>query len=79
MPDARPYSVSLARAIISSSLLNGTTPTTGPKISSRMKRMSLLASVITVGSKYQPRASSPSCGLRPPAAILAPSRTPEAT
>ena len=51
MPDASPYTVSLATGSRSLSRLNGIAVTTGPKISSRTTRMFGLVSTSTVGSR----------------------------
>src|ERR1700733_6542040 len=53
-PAARPYTVSLAIAIASSSSSNGMTDRTGPKISSCAIRIWLLTPVKIVGSTNQP-------------------------
>src|SRR5262249_20737486 len=57
---ARPYSVSLAIRIASSSSANGITDSTGPKISSRAMLMSFDTSVNSVGVMKLPAARSPS-------------------
>ena len=53
--------------------LTSMTAVTGPKISSCATRMFGFTSMRTVGSWKKPLASAPSVGMRPPAAIVAPS------
>ena len=60
-PD-RPYGVALARRSASSSVSNGMTDTTGPKISSRAIRMSFDTPSKTVGIRYAPPARAGSSG-----------------
>ena len=72
-PPPRPYKLSLACSITSSSLWNLITTATGPKISSRATRISFVASTISVGLMKQPLPSSPSVTRTPPAAMRAPS------
>ena len=72
---ARPYSVSLAIRIASSSSANGITDSTGPKISSRAMLMSFDTSVNSVGATKLPAASSPSLRV-PPQTSRAPSALP---
>ena len=72
---ARPYSVSLAIRIASSSSVNGITDSTGPKISSRAMVMSLDTSANRVGVTKFPAASSPSPRV-PPQTSRAPSAWP---
>src|ERR1700733_15273649 len=67
---ARPYRVSLASAIASSSLSNGITASTGPNTSSHATVMVGLTPVSTVGWTKNPPSVSPP---RPPAATVAPS------
>src|SRR5580698_4863852 len=72
---ASPYSVSLAMRTASSTSRKPMSAATGPKISSRARRMSLRTSVNTVGStKYPALSNRP-----PPRAISAPSLTPSDT
>ena len=55
----RPNSESFASRIASSSESTGTIGTTGPKISSRMIRMSCVTSVRTVGANHGPSSTGP--------------------
>jgi hypothetical protein len=55
-PD-RPYSVSLAIDTASASSSNGSTATTGPKISSRQIRCSVDSASMTVGGTQKPAPS----------------------
>ena len=72
-PD-KPYGLSLAMRIASSSFLYGISAVTGPKISSRATAMSLLTLVSRVGSTYQPFGRC--AGRPPPVATVAPSARP---
>ena len=74
-PD-RPYGVALARRSASSSVSNGMTETTGPKISSFAIRMSFDTPSKTVGRRYAPSARAGSSGAPPPTTIVAPSAWP---
>ena len=64
----------LFSTLIASSMLDTSiTDVTGPKISSCATRMFGFTSTSTVGSWKNPFASAPSVGMRPPAAMVAPS------
>ena len=77
-PADRPYSLSFAIATASSSSRWVSTTSTGPKISSRAMRMSLVAPVRIVGATQCPSASSGSVGTSPWKAIVQPSSCPSA-
>src|SRR5699024_10500057 len=72
----RPYSTLLFVSIASSNDLTGIKETTGPKISSCEIRISIVASVNTVGSKNRPPSYSLPDSSLPPANSFAPSSLP---
>ncbi|MNJ63571.1 hypothetical protein D3C77_594840 [compost metagenome] len=67
MAALRPYSVSLASATASSSLSNGTTTATGPKISSLKAGLSRFTPLSTVAWKNRPSADPPVSKVAPAA------------
>jgi hypothetical protein len=75
-PAARPYGVSLARAIASSRSANSMAASTGPKISSREIVISGVTSAKTVGLTKYPL-PVPMSVRSPPATSVAPSFLPD--
>ena len=72
----RPYSLSLAMAITSSSVLNFRMQATGPKISSWATRMSLVTFPRRVGRRKLPLSNPFSVTWQPPQRTVAPSSLP---
>ena len=78
-PPPRPYILSFAAFITSSSLWNFSTTTTGPKISSCAILISFVTSAKIVGLTKNPFLRSPSSILVPPVTKRAPSFFPIST